>query len=197
MVAVRIREAEACDPQPYLLWDTIWVQRLDATGGFGDWILAGDADPAEQAGGLRARHALHTATMIQLFTDARAPVELLPPNEDDRRGWWGDSFRFDDEPSGVTHGSLLWTLERGVLNDRTAQTAKIYAEEALAVLKTQEAVAETQVDASANVLAGRLELVVRHFDRDGRQVYASQFSVLWTQERSPAPMNFGDQGVFV
>ncbi len=66
MVAVRIRDTEACEPQPILIWDTIWVQRLDASGGYGDWIMAGDRDQVESRGGLRAEAALHTATMLCL-----------------------------------------------------------------------------------------------------------------------------------
>lgn len=87
MTAIRVRSAEACERQPQLLWDTIWIQRLDASGGYGDWILAGADDQVESRGGLRAEAALHTATMLCLFTDARAQEDdTLPTNDGDRRG---------------------------------------------------------------------------------------------------------------
>lgn len=91
-MAIRIRETEGCERQPQLLWDTIWVQRLDASGGHGDWMLASPQDQFESRGGLRAEAALHTATLLQLFTDARAPEDaVLPAADGDRRGWWGNS----------------------------------------------------------------------------------------------------------
>lgn len=194
---ILIRDAEACEPQPHLLWDTIWVQRLDASGGYGDWLLAGPADQPESRGGLRAEQALHTATLIQLFTDARAPAdETLPAADHDRRGWWGDSVRFDGEPDAPL-GSLIWLrVERAVLNQATANAVKADAEEALVVLSAQGAVARTEVVTEIRQAQGLLGLLVRHYAYDGQRVYEQRFDILWDQTRRHAPMNFGDQGVF-
>ncbi|MFZ4807462.1 MAG: phage GP46 family protein [Hyphomicrobiaceae bacterium] len=192
MVAIRIRDTEACDRQPQLLWDTIWVQRLDASGGYGDWILAGADDQVDSRGGLRAEQAIHTATMLCLFTDRRAEDDdVLPTDDGDRRGWWGDSIRLNEEPE-VPLGSRLWLLERAVLTDRTPGLAKDYAEEALAVLADQAAVARTEVETWSDATAGALYIAVRHYSHDGTRTYDQRFGVLWAQTSRAVPMNFGD-----
>lgn len=194
---VRIRDTEGCAPEVNHIWDSVWVQRLDATGGYADWLLAGSEDPPEQGGGLRARAALHTATLICLFTDRRLPADMVHPSEDgDRRGWWGDSVRLDGEPDAEL-GSLLWTLERAVLDAQTEMLARSYAEEALEVLARQGAVARTEVETEIRVEQGLLGLLVRHYDAADGLVYAQAFDVAWREAAANAPMNYGDQGVFV
>lgn len=197
MVAIRIRDTESCERQPQLAWDTIWVQRLDASGGYGDWILAGPRDQFESRGGLRAEAGLHTATLLQLFTDARAPSEaVLPAADGDRRGWWGDSIRIDGEPE-LPLGSLIWLhVERGRLDETTAQRVRDAAADALDVLRTQGAVARTEITTDLRIDQGFLGLIVEHYSHDGSQMYAQQFGVLWDQAARGAQMNFGDQGVF-
>lgn len=194
---IRKRDTESCERQPTLLWDSVWVQRLDATGGHADWILAGAGDQSESLGGLRSESALHTATLLILMTDARAPDDwALAGADDDRRGWWGDSIRLDGEPEQAL-GSLIWTeIERGIASDETAQRVRDLAEEALAVLAEQGAVARTEVDTELRAHQGFLGLIVRHFDQTGDRIYEQRFAVLWDQTRRNAPMNFGDQGVF-
>lgn len=194
---VRIRDTEGCEPQPQLYWDSVWVQRLDASGGYADWILASPGDQIESLGGLRAEAALHTATLLCLFTDARAPADaVLPGNDGDRRGWWGDSIKLDGEPDGPL-GSLIWLeVERGVLNADVAASVKDQAEAALAVLADQGAVAETVVTAEARITEGLLVLGVSHFSQSGTKTYDQRFEVLWQQTLGTAPMNYGDQGVF-
>jgi phage gp46-like protein len=191
MTFVRIRDAEACAAQPLLLWDTIWVERLDASGGYGDWLLAGQTDQAASRGGLRSEAALHTATLIQLFTDARAPEgAALPAGDGDRRGWWGDSIRIDGEPA-VPLGSLIWIeVERAALTEDTARRVEAHAAAALAVLADQGAVARTEVTTEVRREQGFLGLVVRHYDADGARVYDQRFGVLWRQSARDARMNF-------
>lgn len=193
---IRYRDAEGCEPQPHLAWDTIWVQRLDASGGFGDWILAGPGDQIESRGGLRAEAALHTATLLQLFTDARAPEDAaLPTPDGDRRGWWGDSIRLDDEPDQPL-GSLIWLeVERATLNDATAGRVRRRAADALEVLVTQGAVARTEIETEVRREQGLLGLRVAHFGHDGTRIYDQRFVVLWRQTLRNAPMNYGDTGV--
>ena len=191
MSTIRFRDQESCDFQPDLQWDTVWVQRLDASGGYGDWILAGPDEP-DNAGGLRAQAALHTAMLLCLFTDRRLPDGMANPgNDGDRRGWWGDSVPIEGEPD-VPLGSLLWTLERGVLNERTALAAQDYAEEALAVLARQGAVARTAVTVGADAQLGRLDILVEHYSHDGARVYEQKFARLWGQTMTPARMNYGE-----
>lgn len=197
MVSIRVRDTEACERQPQLAWDTVWVQRLDASGGWGDWILAGETDQIESRGGLRAEAALHTATLLCLFTDARAAADDdLPTDDGDRRGWWGDSIRLDGEPETAL-GSKLWLLERVALSEDTRRRAQDYAEDALATLADQGAVARTVVETEINQAAGHLMILVSHYSHDGRTAYEQRFGVLWQQSRRNAPMNLGDGLLFV
>lgn len=190
---IRTRDTESCERQPLLLWDTIWVQRLDASGGYGDWLLAGAGDQPESRGGLRAESALHTATLLCLFTDRRLPEGAEHPgDDDDPRGWWGSSYRLEDEPEAEL-GSLLWTLERAVLTDETARRARAYAEDALAVIALQGAVARTDVAVELDRGRSMLAILVTHWDQAGTKAYEQRFGVLWTQSARGAPMNYGDR----
>lgn len=194
---VRFRDAEACEPDVNLLWDTVWIQRLDATGGFGDWKLAGPGDQAASRGGLRSEAVLHTATLLQLFTDRRLPADVANPAADsDPRGWWGNAIRLDDEPDAEL-GSLLWTLERSALTDRLASQAHDIVTDAMAVLATQGAVARTEVETSVDRRQGALMIVVRHYSHAGERIYDQRFGVLWAQSARNAPMTFGDRSILL
>lgn len=190
---IRFRDNEACERQPQLMWDTIWVQRLDASGGYGDWIMAGPGDQLESRGGLRAETGLHTATLLQLFTDARADDhDVLPTDDGDRRGWWGDSVRLDDEPD-VPLGCKLWLrVERGVLNEEMRRLAQDDIEAAMAVIVDQGAVARTEIETAIDTARSALLVRVSHFGEDGERIYDQRFGVLWQQAAANAPMNFGD-----
>lgn len=161
MSDIKLRTDEACDPQPFLLWDSVWVQdRIDAVGGHGDYALA-QPDETLNAGGLQARRALHTAVMIQLLTDKRLPVDQrVDDGSDDPRGWFGDSVLFDTDPFDQELGSLLWTLERGTLSIETAQLAKEYAEQALQTLISQGVAERIEVVAEALTQKGQLSIGV-------------------------------------
>ncbi|EFQ7440149.1 hypothetical protein HZ461_004748, partial [Salmonella enterica] len=77
-----------------------------------------------------------------LFTDRRAlDSDTLPDGSDDRRGWWGDSYR--DRPIG----SRLWLLSREKATPDTLERARGYAEEALEWLKTAGRVSAINVRA--------------------------------------------------
>jgi phage gp46-like protein len=190
MVTVRIRENEACLPDQFLLWDSIWVNIVNASGGYCDWLMAGADDPAEARGGLRSSAGLHTATLICLFTDRRLPSDQRSPRGDgDPRGWWGDSVRLDDEPD-VPLGSLLWTLARGTLDAETARAAEDYCTDALATLIDQGAVAQTTVTAQAAIPEGVLVINVSHYSQAGDLIYDQRFDMLWRQAAANPPMNY-------
>lgn len=191
----RKRDAEACETQPHLHWDSIWIQRLDSSGGYADWILASEGDQADSLGGLRSEQSLHTATMLCLFTNARLPDDQTPDDDGYRGGWWGNSIKLDDEPDEEI-GSLLWTLRRSPLTERTAKRAKDICDDALAIIAKQGAVARTVVETELRPSQGLLGIIVRHFDRDGSERYEQRFGVLWEQVAGGAPMNYGDRGVF-
>lgn len=93
---------------------------------------------------------LDFAVISSLLTDRRAePEDVLPVDDGDRRGWWGDGFGAEGpEP----FGSRLWLLHRATVNQETATLARLYAEEALAWL-VSEGLAES-VSVTAEVATG-------------------------------------------
>lgn len=70
------------------------------------------------------------AVVISLFTWRRAETDD-PLDDDERYGWWGDSY-----PSSADDriGSRLWLLRRVKLTTDTRRDAEFYAREALAWL---------------------------------------------------------------
>jgi len=71
---------------------------------------------------------LETSIIISLFTDKRANDDELPDKGTDKRGYWGDEFELN---TGDQLGSLLWTLERRVIDETFLSKAKKYAKDAL------------------------------------------------------------------
>lgn len=184
-IEIRIRSDEGCDPQPFLLWDSVWVQdRIDAVGGYADWALA-EPDERQNFGGLRAKAALHSAILIALFTDRRLPADAESPDgSGDPRGWWGDSVDVRTDLAEAEMGSHLWLLERGRLDDtETVRLAEDYAREALQPLVNQGAVARFDVTAEARSEDGWLVLAVAAFSHDGARAYEQRFDLLWQQTR--------------
>jgi phage gp46-like protein len=77
---------------------------------------------------------LYLATLMSLFTDARAPKDArLPVPDGDRRGWWADAYRIwtlfaaDARP----RGSLLWLMSRSKDESGNPARVEMYAREAL------------------------------------------------------------------
>lgn len=173
---IRVRVAEGDDKQPLLIWDTEW----DPSIGAADWVLAGPDDP-DNAMGLRAKHALHTAVLIQLFTWRRVETyDLSPAETSDRKGWWGDGVDVQDQETFI--GSRLWLLLRSVLNESVRRKAEDYAREALSVLVKQGAVSRVEVDSDMDQARGLLGLHVRLFSQDGQKKYDQRFEIIWRQE---------------
>lgn len=182
---IRIRDAEGCETQPLLQWDSVWVQQplqsLTAEGGYCDWALAGPEE-SDNSGGLRAKAALETAVLIQLFTDRHAEEDqTLPDESGDRRGWWGDSVDLQEDLGERDIGSYLWLLERSTLSDETARQAEIYALEALEPLIEQGVVARSEVVATAQPADGFLGLEVRLFSDDDQLSFDRKFDLIWDQ----------------
>lgn len=177
---VRFRVSEGCDPQPLLLWDSVWNANL----GVADWALAGSSETLNR-GGLAATRALHSAVVLALFTDRRVPdthpLRYLAGN--DPRGWWGDGIDVRDDLGEDELGSLLWLLERAPLTDEIVRWAETMAIEALNPLLRQGVVVRIEAEATGNVAALRLELVVRLFGRDGSKAFDGRFEILWNQTR--------------
>lgn len=85
---------------------------------------------------------LETAVIVSLFTDRVLPADQSPPDgSGDRRGWWADTYR------EMPIGSLLWTLERRAISNRSAllAEAKAYCIDALAWLVSDGVAGTVQV----------------------------------------------------
>lgn len=176
MVEVTMRVNEAARDEPFLLWDTLWDQDV----GYADWKI--EDDPSVVGfGGLAAGRALETAIILSLFTWKRATsYELAAYGYTDPKGWWGDAVDLEPDNAETELGSKLWLLLRGTLSAKTAQTAADFANEALAPLVKQGAVARFDVTANADVTNSRLELYVKAYSETGEKVYDQRFSRLWS-----------------
>ena len=155
--------------------DIVW------NGIVGDFAIStgGDDGPA---GGLVSASPLKTAVILLLFTDARAETyELRHEHGGDRRGWPGDGFDLDRTQAEAPLGSRLWLYRRHDLNDLTAMQVAAEAERALQPLVGQGAVVTIKASAVADKVAGRIDLTVNLYGRDGRALHAAQFDLLWNR----------------
>lgn len=169
-VDIRIRDTEAQDDQPLLLWDTVWNANLGAL----DWKIAGKT--------LQSSRILDTAILLQLATWRRAePYDVLPSGADPK-GWWGNAVDIEDDEDQL--GSKLWLLYRAPLNDATANKAKQYATQCLQPLINQGAVVRFDIVPSYDVVKGMLALQIDGYSQDGQRIYSQKFSRLWAQEFS-------------
>lgn len=175
-IEFRRREGEATDP--FLLWDSVWFSDL----GTADWRIAGPGEFLNR-GGLQSRQAIASAVVIALFTDRRCPDDhpLRWLADADPRGWFGDGVDVHEDSHEADMGSLLWLLDRAPLDDFTERWAEHFAREALAPLLAQQTVTRINIEAKANKIVGRLELLVQIFGRDSALLYDQKFETLWNQ----------------
>jgi phage gp46-like protein len=116
-----------------------------------------------------AREAmLRRAVEISLFTWRRAePGD--PLDDDERMGWWGDSF---PDVAGDRIGSRLWLLRRQVLTAEVLRRAEEYCREALQWMVDDEIVTAISVSVKRAAGVGRaateraLGKIVLSDDRD-------------------------------
>jgi len=99
--------------------------------------------------------ALTRAVLISLFTWRRG-FEDDPVDDDERYGWWGDSYPAiaDDRI-----GSRLWLLRRVKLTDATQRDAEFYADEALRWLLDDGEVIRMEITSEKSDI-NRLSLIV-------------------------------------
>lgn len=108
---------------------------------------AGAADAGIVANDLARDDGLQTAVLLSLFTDRAAEEgDVLPDEETDRRGWWGDEFADD---AGDRIGSRLWLLARSKRTDDVLARAEEYARESLQWLIDDKVAERIEVTASA------------------------------------------------
>ena len=178
---ITIRQDSGCADTGLFAWDTIWNPTHQA----GDWAKAGPGpDEASNRGGLCATAGIATAITLALFTDRRCPPDhpLAHLAGGDLRGWWAHSLARDAGEPDL--GSLLWLLERSVCNEDMRRYAETFALEALQPLLGGTLAAKAT--ATAEILPARngIALHVGLFARDGANVYARQFDILWNQARA-------------
>lgn len=144
-------------------WDFI---QIDDSGDLADWQI--------QDGDLAADNQLHSAVIIQLFTDVRVADGVeLPDDSIVRGGWWGDDFA----PFEI--GSRLWILRRSALTEQTAIDAKQYVEEALFPLLEQGAAVRMEVETLADPAQQFLFINIALYSRDGDLVVNFKFRRWW------------------
>jgi phage gp46-like protein len=182
MVDIRIRQAEGCSGDPYLVPDTVWLTDGQTQEQGGDWRLADPAD-AENAGGLQAKSGIISAVILALFTDKRCPDNhpLRYLADGDPRGWWGDMIDVDTSASQGELGSLLWLFQRAPATEDIRRWVEAIAADALEPLTRQQAVARIACSAVLNEIRGRIELEVALYGRDGTTVFQQRFAQLWGQ----------------
>jgi phage gp46-like protein len=175
---ISIRRDDPRAPDPYLLWDTVWNDDL----GGGDWTLA-DPAIARNHGGLRASDGIATAVVLGLFTDRACPANhpLARYAGDDRRGWWGDGVDVQTARGERPLGSLLWLLERAVVNDAMARWAEAFARDGLAPLLDAGEAVRLDVVATPYPARNTMALGVKLYGRDGAALFDRAFDLVWTQ----------------
>lgn len=142
-----------------------------------DWLLNAN-------GTLDETMALASAVIVALGTDRRAmPSDILPdPDDDDRRGWWGDTEAqsiWDAWPIG----SRLWLLRRakitgaGAREGSTIARVEAYIYEALQPFITRGVASRIVASARINGI-GRIDATVTIY-RGPEEAVDLRFESLW------------------
>lgn len=141
---------------------TVWnVDELHA-----DWAIS----PGELANG----DDFQTAAIISLFTDRVARADD-PYEDNDRRGWWGDST------DQYQLGSRLWLIRREKLTRDVALRSEEYAREALKWLVDDGVVMSVEAVAQI-VYPNRLNLFIRYQLPQSDSWDALQFFWIWESQ---------------
>lgn len=131
-----------------------------------DWLTTG--------GALVNGDDYQTAVIISLFTDRQAR-EDDQYEDNDRRGWWGDS------ESSEPMGSRLWLLRREKLTPQVRQRAEDYASEALKWLLDDRIVKAIEPVAQI-VYPNRLNLFIRYQVPQSDNWETLQFYWIWESQ---------------
>lgn len=159
-------------------WDWIPVEQsmsTDCAGNLsgcpsciGEWQI--------KSGALAEDNQLHSAVLMQMFTNKRVPNDQNTYITDriNRGGWWGDAF------APFQMGSHLWTLDRAAMNDQTIADAERFIREALQPIIDQGAAASMRISVERDKVGGMLSMIVKLFGSDGRDIYDHQYRRFWT-----------------
>lgn len=137
-------------------------------------------------GDLDQTRELATALIIALGTDGRAkPDDVLPnPDDDNRRGWWGD-YEAKDIWDGWPIGCRLWLLNRAKITGpkaregATTARAEQYAREALQPFIDRKIATKLDVSATRNGL-GRIDLTATLY-RGPLPAIELRYATLWEE----------------
>lgn len=132
------------------------------------------ADWVTQPGDLASGDAFLTAIILSLFTDRVARTDD-PYEDNDRRGWWGDST--DDNQLG----SRLWLLRREKLTREVAVRAEEYAQEALKWMVDDGVILAVEPTAQI-VYPNRLNLFIRYHLPQANSWETLQFYWVWESQ---------------
>ena len=131
-----------------------------------DWLVTG--------GALVSGDDYQTAVIISLFTDRQAREDDTY-EDNDRRGWWGDSELSEQM------GSRLWLLRREKLTPQVRQSAEDYASEALRWLLDDRIVKAIEPVAQI-VYPNRLNLFIRYQVPKSDNWETLQFYWIWESQ---------------
>ena len=126
------------------------------------------ADLVVRDNDLLTNDCLRSAILISLFTDRRASIDDVGDDED-LRGWWGDTFEAEDDALG----SHLWLLLREKRTPITLTRARLYARQALQWLLDDGVARAVTVDAAFSD-RGELVIEVTVITTAGEQLYLLQ-----------------------
>ena len=171
--------------------DIVWLKDDGTPAGHGRYGVVGDFGVSvtitDGPGGLVATDPLRTAIILSLFSDCRVEgYEIDAGRAGDQRGWPGDGFDLDAGAGEAALGSKLWLLRRRDLNEQTALWAQAEAARALAPLIAQGVCARVDAVAEPDYANDTMLLAIALYGRDGTQVFASKFDLLWKNTMSGA-----------
>ena len=140
------------------------------------WDLSrSEADFAIVDDDLASEEGLQTAVLLSFAIDRRAEdSDILPTDDGDRRGWWGDEFAENQDDK---IGSRRWLLARTKLTPAILPTFEQYDRESLQWL-LDDLVAES-IDLEYEIVGKRLNTVITVNRGDGT---SSKFDHVWEGE---------------
>jgi phage gp46-like protein len=110
------------------------------------------------------------ATLMSLFSDARAPADAeLPLPDGDRRGWWGEGLTliWDFPNRAAPAGSLLWLLSRAKASPHHAAQVQQIVNDALAWMIPARLAARIDVRTAADPSGGAVALETKIWTPEG------------------------------
>lgn len=111
---------------------------------------------------------------VSIFTDKRLADGMQDDRgDDDKRGWWADTYNRD----GYKIGSYLWTLEGRVINDELLEQAAIYMKDCMSWMIDEGLI--TGIEAAAERSGKDTIAAVVHLTRDNASGVTLKYNSLW------------------